>query len=117
MKRGTGCDVTNEICFMPATEMADRIRNRELSAREVMAAHLDQIERLNPQVNAIVSMLDPEQALELADRADARQAAGEEMGVLHGLPTAFKDLVDATGFPTSQGSPIFAGTMPTNEAT
>jgi amidase len=48
----------------------------------------------------------------LADQADARQAAGEKLGVLHGLPTAFKDLVNATGFPTSQGSPIYAGTYP-----
>ncbi len=108
--------MTNDICFMPATEMAGKIRNKELSAREVMTAHLDQIERVNPQVNAIVSMLEPEWALELADQADARQAAGEELGVLHGLPVAFKDLVDATGFPTSQGSPIFAGTMPKQDA-
>jgi len=108
--------VSNEICFMTAVELAGKIRNRELSAREVMAAHLDQIERINPEVNAIVSMLAPEQALDLADQADARQAAGEVLGPLHGLPTAFKDLVDATGFPTSQGSPIFAGTMPKQDA-
>jgi amidase len=101
-----------EIVFSTAVELAGRIARKELSAREVMQAHLDQIERVNPTINAIVAMLDPEDALTLADAADARQAAGEPLGVLHGLPTAFKDLVNATGFPTSQGSPIFAGTYP-----
>jgi amidase len=104
--------VSSEIVLSSAVELAARIKRKDLSAREVMAAHLDQIERVNPRINAIVAMLDPEQALALADQADARQAAGEELGVLHGLPTAFKDLVNATGFPTSQGSPIFAGTYP-----
>ena len=104
--------MVNEICFTPAVELAQRIKNKELSAREVMAAHLEQIERVNPKVNAIVSMLAPEQALALAETADARQAQGEPLGVLHGLPIAIKDLEDAVGFPTSSGSPIFAGTMP-----
>jgi amidase len=104
--------VVNELCFTPAVELAQRIKRKELSAREVMAAHLEQIAWVNPKVNAIVSMLDPEQALALADAADARQARGEALGVLHGLPTAVKDLEDAVGFPTSSGSPIFAGTMP-----
>lgn len=104
--------MVNEICFTPAVELARRIRTRELSAREVMAAHLEQIARVNPKVNAIVSMLDPEQALERADAADAAMASGRNVGVLHGLPTAIKDLEDAVGFPTSSGSPIFAGTMP-----
>lgn len=104
--------MVNEICFTPAVELAGRIRAKELSAREVMAAHLEQIERVNPKVNAIVSMLEPEQAIALAETADARQAQGEPLGVLHGLPIAIKDLEDAVGFPTSSGSPIFAGTMP-----
>lgn len=107
--------MVNEICFTPAVELAQRIRTKQLSAREVMAAHLEQIERVNPAVNAIVSMLDPEQALAIADAADAKQAAGEALGVLHGLPSAVKDLEDAAGFPTSMGSPIFAGTMPARD--
>ncbi|MGH2551081.1 MAG: amidase family protein, partial [Thermomicrobiales bacterium] len=107
--------MVNEICFTPAVELAQRIRTKQLSSREVMAAHLEQIERVNPSVNAIVSMLDPEQALANADAADAKQAAGEALGVLHGLPTAVKDLEDAAGFPTSMGSPIFAGTMPAHD--
>ncbi len=104
--------MTAEIIHSTAVDLAARIKRKDLSAREVMAAHLDQIERVNPTINAIVAMLPPEEALALADAADARQAAGESLGVLHGLPIAFKDLVNATGFPTSQGSPIFAGTYP-----
>ncbi len=107
--------MVNELCFTPAVELARRIRAKELSARELMTAELEQIARVNPQVNAIVSMLDPEQALALADAADAKQARGEALGVLHGLPTGVKDLEDAAGFPTSSGSPIFAGTMPAHD--
>ncbi len=107
--------MTDEIIFSTAVDLARRIKRKELSAREVMSAHLEQIDKVNPHINAIVSMLDPDQALALADDADARQAAGDELGVLHGLPTAFKDLVNATGFPTSQGSPIFAGQHPKHD--
>src|SRR5436190_3241600 len=72
-----------------------------------MAAHLDQIARLNPQINAIVGKLPDDACLALADAADARQAAGEPLGPLHGLPTAFKDLQDARGFVTTRGSRIY----------
>jgi amidase len=108
--------VTDDICFMTAVELAKKIAGKELSSREVMTAHLDQISRINPQVNAIVSKLDDDQALALADEADRKQASGAPLGPLHGLPTAFKDLEDATGFPTSMGSPLFAGTMPAHDS-
>jgi amidase len=71
-----------------------------------MAAHLDQIARVNPEVNAIVSKLDDDVALQLADEADRRLAGGETPSPLHGLPVAIKDLYDAAGFPTTFGSPI-----------
>jgi amidase len=107
---------TNELCFTTATELATRIRARELSAREVMTAHLEQIARVNPAVNAIVSMLPAEQALALADDADRKLAAGEASGPLHGLPIAFKDLEDAVGFPTTSGSPLFKDFYPERDA-
>ncbi len=106
----------DELCFATATELAGLIRRREASAREVMAAHLTQIGRVNPQINAIVSRLDDEQALALADDADRRLTANELVGPLHGLPIAFKDLDDAVGFPTTQGSPIFADYRPTRDS-
>jgi amidase len=81
-----------------------------------MAAHLERIERVNPAVNAIVSMVPPERALELADESDRAVAAGGEVGPLHGLPIAFKDLVDAVGFPTTKGSPLFVDNYPARDA-
>ncbi len=105
-----------EICFMTARELAESIRRRELSAREVMTAHLQQIAKINPRVNAIVSQLDEERALELAEEADRALAAGEPVGPLHGLPIAFKDLEDAVGFPTTYGSPIYRDNYPARDA-
>jgi amidase len=103
---------TSEICFMTATEMVQRIRARELSCREVMEAHLAQIERVNPIVNAIVTQLPSEQALALADAADEALAQGKKIGPLHGLPIAHKDLVPTKGMRTTFGSPIFKDFVP-----
>src|SRR5918999_5331249 len=100
-----------EICFLTATELARRVRVKDLSAREVMAAHLAQIERINPKVNAIVTLL-REQAMELAARADDALARGEEIGPLHGLPVAHKDLVPTRGIRTTYGSRIFKDYVP-----
>jgi amidase len=102
---------SSELCFLPATELARRIRTRELSAREVLAAHLDRIEAVNPGVNAIVTLA-AERAVEGAARADELLIAGEKLGPLHGLPIAHKDLVATAGLRTTSGSPIFADTVP-----
>ena len=72
-----------------------------------MTAFLAQIARLNPTLNAIVAKLDDDACLALADEADRALANGGPIGPLHGLPTAFKDLEPAVGFPQSKGSPIF----------
>ena len=100
-----------ELNFLPATEMAAMIRRREVSALEVTRAHLKQIERVNPKVNAIVT-LDAEGALTRAKAADAKQAKGEPLGVLHGLPIAHKDLFLTKGILTTMGSPIFKDRVP-----
>jgi amidase len=99
------------ICFMTATELARRIRAKELSARDVMEAHLAQIDRVNPKVNAIVTLL-PEQAMEQAIAADEALARGQEVGPLHGLPIAYKDLVPTKGIRTTSGSVIFKDFVP-----
>ncbi|SVA57653.1 uncharacterized protein METZ01_LOCUS110507, partial [marine metagenome] len=85
---------------MSAFDMAAAMRNKEVSSREIMEAHLDQIERVNPRVNAIVT-LEIEMALKGADNADARLAKGDNVGVLHGLPIAHKDLVPTKGIRTT----------------
>ncbi|MCY3834146.1 MAG: amidase [Chloroflexi bacterium] len=101
----------SEFVWMTAVELAGLIRRGEVSATEVLQAHLDQIEALNPQVNAIVTYL-PEMALELAKRADAKQARGDDLGVLHGLPIAHKDAFETKGIRTTWGSPVFSDHVP-----
>ncbi|HTM12052.1 MAG TPA: amidase [Bryobacteraceae bacterium] len=103
--------MNNNICFLNATEMVRRMRRKELSAREVLEAHLAQIARLNPQVNAIVTLAE-EHARAQALRADEGAARGEFLGPLHGLPIAYKDLTETRGLRTTLGSPIFKDYVP-----
>lgn len=103
--------VQDELCVLDAVDLAARVHRGELSAREIVQAHLDRIERLNPAVNAIVT-LDPEGALAAAAAADERQARGEDLGPLHGLPIAFKDTHLTRGMRTTHGSPLFAEHVP-----
>src|SRR5215813_7805781 len=107
---------SSDLCFMSARELATLISNRKVSAREVMAAYLVRINRLNPKINAIVAKLDDDKCLALADDADRHLASGETVGPLHGLPIAFKDLEPAVGFPCTLGSPIFKHQMPTEDS-
>jgi amidase len=104
-----------DICFLSATELARCIHARELSAQEVMAAHLAQIERVNPHVNAIVTLV-ADEAMAQARAADAALAHGEITGPLHGLPVAHKDLTLTRGIRTTFGSPIFADFVPDRDA-
>jgi amidase len=104
----------SDICFLTATELARRIRVKDLSAREVMEAHLAQIDRVNPKVNAIVTLL-PELAMAQAKHADEALARGEETGPLHGLPIAHKDLVPTKGIRTTYGSRIFKDFVPDHD--
>jgi amidase len=104
-----------EICFMPATELVQRIRAKELSALEVMEAHLAQIDRVNPKVNAIVTRVPAEQILAQARAADEDLAGGKETGPLHGLPIAHKDLVPTRDLRTTLGSPIFKDDVPDHD--
>jgi amidase len=106
----------DELCFASARDLAALIKSRAVSARDVMAAHLARIARLNPKLNAIVAKLDDERCLALADDADRRTASGEPLPPLHGLPTAFKDLQSAVGFKYTRGSPIYKDFMPTEDS-
>ena len=104
-----------ELCFLSATELALRVQNREVSAREVMEAHLKQIEKINPKVNAIVTLV-ADQALKQADEADRTLGRGEAVGVLHGLPMGVKDLVHTKGIRTTYASPIYKDFVPESDA-
>jgi amidase len=105
----------DELCDLSAVELAARIRRKDVSAREVMAAHLARIERVNPSVNAIVTLV-ADRAMADAARADELTAKGGARGVLHGLPVAHKDLVDTAGIRTTKGSPFYRDTVPTKDA-
>ncbi len=102
---------SHDICFMSATQLSHHIRKKELSAREVMEAHIKQIQLINPTVNAIVTFL-PELGLKMADAADKKLCSGDSIGPLHGLPIAHKDLVNTKGILTTLGSPLFKNYIP-----
>src|SRR5258708_27136497 len=105
-----------EICFMRATDLAAMIRDKRLSAREVMDAHLRQIERVNPKVNAIVTLVDEDQLMAQARAADEIIATGKSLGPLHGLPVAVKDLTETKGIRTTYGSPLYLDFVPEHDA-
>jgi amidase len=107
--------MTTDLCFLPAIELARLLRNKEISAREVLSAHLQQIERVNPKVNAIVTLV-PEQALAGADLLDSIRMRGEILGPLHGLPIAHKDLQPTRGIRTTYGSPIYHDHIPQDDS-
>jgi amidase len=90
-----------------ARAMADAVRRKQISARELLELHLARIAERNPQLNAIVS-LDEELARAGATAADAATARGDALGALHGLPFAFKDTHEVAGWRTTYGSPLFA---------
>ena len=97
--------------FTTATELARQIAAKEISAREVVRAHLDRIDSVNSKVNAIVT-LTADEAMKQAALADEQQARGEPLGPLHGLPIAHKDLILTKGIRTTFGSPLFADHVP-----
>jgi amidase len=103
--------VSADLCFMTATDLAAHIRARKVSVTETVQAHLAQIERVNPKVNAIVT-LTAERALDEARAKDAALARGEAAGPLFGLPIAHKDLVPTRGIRTTYGSPIYRDHVP-----
>ncbi|KMO41811.1 amidase [Methylobacterium variabile] len=107
---------SSDLVMMRATDLARAIRDRAVSAREVMQAHLDQIARHNPAVTAIVSLRDPDMLLAEAEAADRELAERGPRGPLHGLPHAVKDLSATAGLRTTQGSPLFRDTVPEVDA-
>lgn len=108
-------DRDEELVQLSATELVARIASRDVSAREVLAAHLARIERVNPSVNAVVTLA-AERAMAEAAVADERLVHGGQIGPLHGLPIAHKDLFDTAGIRTTRGSPFFRDHVPTTDA-
>jgi amidase len=103
------------LCGLGAVELVGRIRAKEISARDAVGAHLTQIERVNPGLNAIVTLV-ADRAMECARIADEAQARGERLGPLHGLPIAHKDLQLTNGIRTTFGSPVYKDFVPAEDA-
>jgi amidase len=104
----------SSLVFMSAVEMAGLIRAKRLSSREALDAHLAQIERVNPKVNAVVTLA-ADVARTAAARADEMQARGQMSGPLHGLPVAHKDLFNTRGIRTTFGSPLYKDNVPAED--
>ena len=108
----------NDLVFQSAKKLARLIRTRKASAVEVMKAHIAQVEKLNPQVNALVTFL-PEAALKEAKRLDAKLSRAKTtagVGPLAGLPIAYKDLVSTKGIRTTYGSPVYKDNVPETDS-
>lgn len=103
------------LIYYDATKLAELIRTREVSPVEVMKAHLDRIEAANPEVNAIVTIV--EDALESARKAEEAVQRGDKLGPLHGVPFTAKDSIDTAMVSTQRGTPIFKGRTPDTDAT
>ena len=115
MRAGEG--VSEELCFTPATELASRIRRRDLSPVELVEAFLERIEKRNPEINGYVTVLG-EEALEAARRAETAVGSAQPPGPLHGVPVAIKDLFDyKAGVRNTFGSKPLTGYVPRQTAT
>ncbi len=104
-----------DLAFRPAVELVAALQKRDVGARELLDHYLGRIERLNPALNAVVT-LDVERARKAADAADAARARGETLGPLHGLPMTIKDTFETAGLRTTAGAPTLAAHVPDVDA-
>ena len=105
-----------DLCFLTLHELADRIRARDVSALDATQAVLERIQRLNPRLNAYITVMEDE-ALAAARAADEEIAAGSYRGPLHGVPVAVKDLCATKGVRTTAGAKIMSDWVPDEDAT
>ncbi|HEU4620464.1 MAG TPA: amidase [Gammaproteobacteria bacterium] len=109
--RGQSSDVTD----LTIAEAGERIARRDLSPVELTRAYLERIERLNPRVNAYITVT-AEQALAQARALEAELASGRSRGPLHGIPIALKDNIDTAGIRTTAASAVYADRVPAEDA-
>jgi amidase len=105
-----------ELCKFEAVPLAAMLRRKEVSAVEVMKTYLDHIDAVNPAVNAIVSLRPREDLLAEAELADLALARNEEVGPLHGIPQAIKDLAQTRGLRTTLGCLLFENHVPEEDS-
>lgn len=108
--------MSGDLHYRSAGELARMIRAREVSAREVVAAHIERIEEVNPALNAVVQIT-ADQALRDADVADRKLAGGEDVGPLHGVPFTVKDNIPVAGVVMTNGTLGMKDFVPDEDAT
>lgn len=108
--------MTDDLVFSTLTQLADAIRSRRISAEEALQAHLAQIDKYNPALNA-VNIIDAEKAMGRARATDRALARGELWGPLHGVPYTLKDAHSTAGMRTTVGFPPFANHVPEEDGT
>ena len=106
----------NDLIWFSATALARAIREKELSSEEVVRAHLDRIEEVNPKLNAVVQLA-ADRALAEAQSADDALARGRLQGPLHGVPITLKDSIDTEGIITTGGTLGRKSFVPERDAT
>ena len=97
-----------ELWELSASEIAMRVKAKEVSAQEVLDAHLARISEVDPRLCAFLEVLEPEARID-ASRVDAKIARGEDPGVLAGVPCAVKDNMNLKGTACTCGSRILEG--------
>lgn len=105
-----------DFLFRSATNIADAIRQKQISAVEIVQAYLEQIERVNPHINAVVQLV-ADRALDEAKAADRLTASGEPLPPLHGVPITLKDSIDTEGIVTTYGTVGRKEFIPEHDAT
>src|ERR1700692_547283 len=107
--------MTESLSRKTAVELASLIATRQVSPVEVLDAHLTTIARVNPKLNAIVTLV-ADAARERAKAAEAAGIRGDKLGALHGLPVVIKDITSTAGIRTTYGSTLFKDNVPTEDA-
>jgi aspartyl-tRNA(Asn)/glutamyl-tRNA(Gln) amidotransferase subunit A len=107
--------MSEELCFLPAAELAARIRSKEVSPVELTRAVLARAERLQPELNCFITVCG-DQALADASKAEREVMTGEKLGVLHGIPFTVKDLVNTIGVRTTFGAVPYRENLPDHDA-
>ena len=105
----------SETAFASATELARRIRTKEVGCVELLNFYFDRVDRFNPALNALIVQM-RDDALERAKAADAALARGERWGPLHGVPMTVKESYDVAGTPTTWGAPQLKGNIAAADA-
>ncbi len=100
-----------DICFMPACEMVEKIKTQEITSVEITETLIERIEKINPIINAYCT-LTLDLAREMAKKADDAVKKGEKLGALNGIPTSIKDLNLTKGIRTTFGSKIYENFIP-----